>query len=118
MTLLSFTDHASEKIHHLTSEAGSDIQFVRIFAQGGGCSGLEYGFKFAEETLQTDSQIHLPTTDQVSIVVDSFSLMYIKGTHIDYVKDVNGERFIFDNPNAMTTCGCGSSFAVQDEAGD
>lgn len=115
MTLLTFTESASGKIDELTNETSPSMPFVRIFAQGGGCSGLEYGFKFADHHTETDSVIALPTTNSISIIVDTFSLHYIQGTHIDYVNDINGERFVFDNPNAMTTCGCGSSFATKDE---
>ena len=115
---LTFSETASKKIQSLIESNDDKIPYVRVFAQGGGCSGLEYGFEFSDEKTENDTLVPLPTTQEASIVVDCFSLAYIQGTFIDYLNDLSGERFVFNNPNAMTTCGCGSSFAVKEDKND
>ncbi len=112
--LLNITDSAASKIYELTEEEQDLDLKLRIFVQGGGCSGFEYGFSF-EKTANADD--FLITKSDIKILVDAMSMEYLKGAEIDYRKDLSGEQFIIrNNPNAKTTCGCGSSFSAKDEA--
>ena len=109
MNQLNFTDAAAEKINSLLQEEDNPDQALRVFIQGGGCSGFSYGFKF-EETIEEDD-----TTVEnlgVILVVDPMSMQYLFGAEIDYVEELMSSQFVIRNPNATTTCGCGSSFAA------
>lgn len=83
---------------------------LRTFVQGGGCSGFSYGFTFDEEKNEDDFEF--PLVDQWKVVIDSMSMQYLQGAEIDYKEDLHGSQFVIRNPNATTTCGCGSSFSV------
>ena len=82
---------------------------LRVFVKGGGCSGFQYGFQFEEKSEQDDLQFE---NEGVKLLVDSMSLQYLMGSEIDFIDDLMGSRFVVNNPNAATTCGCGSSFAL------
>ena len=83
---------------------------LRVFVSGGGCSGFQYGFTFDEE--QNDDDFEIALNDKWKMVVDAMSMQYLQGAEIDYKDDINGSQFVIKNPNAQTTCGCGSSFSV------
>jgi len=107
--MLTITESASKKIAEVLQEESTDNKLkVRVFVQGGGCSGMEYGFTFDED--QNDDDFLIKTGD-TSILVDSMSAQYLQGSEIDYIEDLNGSQFKIKNPNAQTTCGCGSSFS-------
>ena len=108
-TAIALTESAAAKIKQLMREAGNDPAMLRVFIQGGGCSGFEYGFEFAEQTNPDDTVIE---NAGVKVLIDPLSFQYLVGAAIDYVEDLRGARFIVSNPNATTTCGCGSSFAT------
>ena len=106
---LVFTDSAVAKVADLIAEEGNpDLKF-RVFVQGGGCSGFQYGFTFDEAVNEDDT---LVTKDNVTLLIDSMSFQYLVGAEIDYKEDINGSQFVIKNPNATTTCGCGSSFSA------
>ncbi|MCC7006649.1 MAG: iron-sulfur cluster insertion protein ErpA [Ottowia sp.] len=104
-----FTDSAANKVKQLISEEGNPALKLRVFVQGGGCSGFQYGFTFDEEVNEDDTTID---KSGVVLLVDSMSYQYLVGAEIDYKEDLNGAQFVIKNPNASTTCGCGSSFSV------
>ena len=104
-----FTDSAVEKVKSLIIEEGNPDLKLRVFVQGGGCSGFQYGFTFDEIMNEDDSKIQ---KDGVTLLVDSMSYQYLVGAEIDYKEDLDGAQFVIRNPNATTTCGCGSSFSV------
>jgi iron-sulfur cluster insertion protein len=104
-----FTDSAAEKVGALIAEEGNDNLKLRVYITGGGCSGFQYGFTFDEETNDDDTQIE---NGGVTVLIDSMSVGYLNGAEIDYKEDLNGAQFVIRNPNASTTCGCGSSFSV------
>lgn len=104
-----FTERAIEQIARLLEEEGNPDLFLRVYITGGGCAGFQYGFTFDEELLPDDTVIE---KGKVRIAVDALSLPYLKGAEIDFKDDIEGSRFVIRNPNARTTCGCGSSFAV------
>jgi len=106
---LVFTDSAADKVKQLIEEEGNPELKLRVFVQGGGCSGFQYGFTFDEETNDDDTTM---TKNGVSLLIDSMSYQYLVGAEIDYKEDINGAQFVIKNPNASTTCGCGSSFSV------
>lgn len=106
---LVFTDSAADKVKQLIEEEGNPELKLRVFVQGGGCSGFQYGFTFDEETNEDDT---IMTKNGVSLLIDSMSYQYLVGAEIDYKEDINGAQFVIKNPNASTTCGCGSSFSV------
>jgi len=106
---LVFTDSAADKVKQLIEEEGNPELKLRVFVQGGGCSGFQYGFTFDEETNEDDTTM---TKNGVSLLIDSMSFQYLVGAEIDYKEDINGAQFVIKNPNASTTCGCGSSFSV------
>ncbi len=108
-TALVFSDAAAEKVKSLIQEEGNDNLKLRVFVQGGGCSGFQYGFTFAEEVNEDDTTM---TKGDVTLLIDSMSYQYLMGAEIDYKEDLNGAQFVIKNPNATTTCGCGSSFSV------
>jgi iron-sulfur cluster insertion protein len=107
--MITLTDSAKSKIKELILEEGNPAIKLRVFVQGGGCSGMQYGFTFDEVANEDDFVL---AEDGVEILVDSASGMYLQGAKINYRDDLMGSSFVIDNPNAQTTCGCGSSFSV------
>lgn len=107
------TDKAAAKVWELIQEEGNFNLKLRAYVTGGGCSGFQYGFTFAEDIAEDDTVI-TKTVDggAVQLLVDSLSFQYLSGAEIDYKEDIEGEQFIIRNPNAKTTCGCGSSFSA------
>ena len=106
---LVFTDSAVAKVADLIAEECNPDLKLRVFVQGGGCSGFQYGFTFDEAVNEDDT---LVTKDNVTLLIDSMSFQYLVGAEIDYKEDINGSQFVIKNPNATTTCGCGSSFSA------
>lgn len=104
-----FTDSAAQKVGALIEEEGNDNLKLRVYISGGGCSGFQYGFTFDEEVNEDDTKVE---NDGVMVLIDSMSIQYLNGAEIDYKEDVAGSQFVIRNPNASTTCGCGSSFAT------
>jgi iron-sulfur cluster insertion protein len=108
-TPLDFTEAAAVKVRGLIEDEQNPELKLRVYISGGGCSGFSYGFTF-DETLNDDDTV--VTKDTVTLLVDSMSFQYLVGSKIDYLEDLQGARFVIENPNATTTCGCGSSFSV------
>ncbi len=107
---IQFTESAANKVKSLIEEEGNARLKLRVFVTGGGCSGFEYGFTFDEETAEDDTLIE---RNGVNLVVDPMSFQYLSGAEIDYEEGLQGSRFVVkNNPHAMTTCGCGSSFSI------
>ncbi|TYT26889.1 iron-sulfur cluster insertion protein ErpA [Luteimonas viscosa] len=106
---LEFTPAAAVKVRELIAEEGNPALKLRVYIQGGGCSGFQYGFEFDEQQADEDLAI---TTDGVTLVVDPLSLQYLMGASVDYAESLHGAQFTIRNPNAKSTCGCGSSFTV------
>ncbi len=106
---LVFTDAAASKVSELLSEEHNPDLKLRVYISGGGCSGFQYGFTFDETIEEGDSQVE---NQGVTLVVDPMSVQYLMGAEIDYKDDLEGAQFVIRNPNAVTTCGCGSSFSV------
>ena len=106
---LNFTPAAAAKVRELIQEEGSDTLALRVYIQGGGCSGFQYGFEFDEEQGEDDLAV---ATDGVTLLVDPLSLQYLMGASVDYVESLHGAQFTIRNPNAKSTCGCGSSFTT------
>ncbi len=106
---LVFTDSAANKVSELIKEENNDALKLRVFISGGGCSGFQYGFTFDENIEEGDSQIQ---NLGVTLLVDPMSIQYLMGAEIDYKEDLQGAQFVIRNPNAKTTCGCGSSFTA------
>lgn len=104
-----FTDAAANKVSELIEEEDNPELKLRVFISGGGCSGFQYGFTFDEKIEEGDCQV---TNQGVTLIVDPMSVQYLMGAEIDYKEDLQGAQFIIRNPNASTTCGCGSSFTV------
>ncbi len=104
-----FSDSAAKKVSELIAEEGNDNLKLRVYISGGGCSGFQYGFTFDEEVADDDTQV---ANAGVTVLVDSMSIQYLNGAEIDYKEDLSGAQFVIRNPNAATTCGCGSSFSV------
>ncbi|CAD6877819.1 Iron-sulfur cluster insertion protein ErpA [Methylomonas albis] len=104
-----FTDSAAQKVAGLIQEEGNDNLKLRVYISGGGCSGFQYGFTFDEDVNEDDTQI---VKDGVTVLIDSMSIQYLSGAEIDYKEDLSGAQFVIRNPNATTTCGCGSSFSA------
>lgn len=109
--MLTLTDSSVEKIKDLLSEENNPSLKLRVFVQGGGCSGMQYGFTFDEEQNEDDFTIE---KSGVTLLVDSMSMQYLNDAVVDYKDDIMGSSFTIKNPNAQTTCGCGSSFSVSD----
>jgi iron-sulfur cluster insertion protein len=107
--MIEITESAQAKIKDILSEENNPNLKLRTFVQGGGCSGFSYGFTFDEE--QNDDDFEFPL-GEVKMLVDAMSMQYLQGAVIDYVEDIMGSQFSIKNPNAQTTCGCGSSFSV------
>jgi iron-sulfur cluster insertion protein len=106
---LVFSDSAAAKVRQLIDEEGNPALKLRVFVQGGGCSGFQYGFTFDEEVNDDDTTMD---RDGVTLLIDAMSYQYLVGAEIDYKEDLEGAQFVIKNPNATTTCGCGSSFSV------
>ena len=107
--MITITESAKTKIQDLLLEEGNPDLFLRTFVQGGGCSGMSYGFTFDEIMNEDDFEIPL---DEFRVLVDAMSMQYLQGASIDYKEDLQGSEFKITNPNAQSTCGCGSSFSV------
>ena len=106
---IEFSDAAARKVKALVAEEENPNLKLRVYVTGGGCSGFQYGFTFDEKVNEGDTTID---KDQVTLVVDPMSLQYLVGGEVDYTEGLEGSRFLVINPNATTTCGCGSSFTV------
>ena len=104
-----FTDAAADKVKQLIDEEGNPELKLRVFVQGGGCSGLQYGFEFDEAVQDGDTCVE---NQGVKLLVDPMSVQYLTGAEIDYREGLEGAQFVIRNPNATTTCGCGSSFTA------
>lgn len=107
--VLGFTDSAALKVKELLSEEENPNQVLRVFVTGGGCSGFKYGFNFDEAAAEDDTAV---ANQGVTLVIDPMSLQYLEGAEVDYKDSAEGAQFVIRNPNATTTCGCGSSFSV------
>ena len=107
--LLVFTDAAASKVKDLIEEEKNDSLKLRVFVSGGGRSGFQYGFTFDENIQDGDTQVE---KNGVTLLVDPMSFQYLTGAEIDYKEDLEGSQFVIKNPNATTTCGCGSSFST------
>lgn len=108
-TPVVFTDAAADKVSELIAEEDNPALKLRVFISGGGCSGFQYGFTFDEQTEDGDAEVE---NRGVTLVIDPMSVQYLMGAEIDYKEDLQGAQFVIRNPNATTTCGCGSSFSV------
>ena len=106
---LNFTDAAAVKVGQLIEQEGNSELKLRVYISGGGCSGFQYGFTFDEAIEDGDTEIE---NCGVTLLIDPMSVQYLTGAEIDYKEDLSGAQFIIRNPNASTTCGCGSSFSV------
>jgi len=107
-----FTDSAAAKVAELIAEEGNPDLKLRVFVQGGGCSGFQYGFTFEEIANDDDTAM---TKNGVTLLIDAMSYQYLVGAEIDYKEDLQGAQFVIkNNPNVATTCGCGSSFSVDE----
>jgi len=103
------SDAAAARVKALIEEEKNPDLKLRVFVDGGGCSGFQYGFEFDENKTEDDTQIE---KDGVFMLVDSMSLQYLSGAEVDYLEGLEGSRFVINNPNAKATCGCGSSFSI------
>lgn len=106
---LVFSSSAAKRVGKLLQEEGNLELMLRVFITGGGCSGFQYGFTFDDRVEEDDTVVE---TEGVSLLVDPMSFQYLAGAEIDYKEDLQGAQFVIRNPNASTTCGCGSSFNV------
>ncbi len=104
-----FSESAAHKVAGLIQEEGNDSLKLRVYISGGGCSGFQYGFTFDEDVNEDDTVIE---RGGVTVLIDSMSIQYLQGAEIDFKEDVTGSQFVIRNPNAATTCGCGSSFSA------
>jgi iron-sulfur cluster insertion protein len=104
-----FTDSAADKVKTLIDEEGNPELKLRVFVTGGGCSGFQYGFTFDETINEDDTTMQ---KNGVTLLIDAMSYQYLVGAEIDYKEDLEGAQFVIKNPNATTTCGCGSSFSA------
>jgi iron-sulfur cluster insertion protein len=106
---LLFTDNAANKVKQLIEEEGNSELKLRVFVSGGGCSGFQYGFTFDEVANEDDTVMN---KNGVQLLIDPMSFQYLVGAEIDYTEGLEGSQFVIKNPNATTTCGCGSSFSA------
>ena len=106
---LLFTDSAANKVKELIQEEGNPELKLRVFVTGGGCSGFQYGFTFDEVANDDDTALE---KSGVTLLIDPMSFQYLVGAEIDYTEGLQGSQFVIKNPNATSTCGCGSSFSV------
>jgi iron-sulfur cluster insertion protein len=109
MSPFNFTDSAANKVKALIEEEGNPELKLRVFVTGGGCSGFQYGFTFDEVTNEDDM---IMEKNGVTLLVDPMSMQYMMGAEVDYTEGLEGAQFVIKNPNAVSTCGCGSSFSV------
>lgn len=107
--VMMFSDNAARKVKSLIEEEGNSNLKLRVYITGGGCAGFSYGFKFDENTKDDDTQVE---NHGVTLLVDPMSIQYLAGSEVDYSEGLQGSQFIVKNPNATTTCGCGSSFSI------
>ena len=105
----TLTERAARKVRDLIAEEENHALKLRVFMTGGGCSGFQYGFSFDEEAADDDTLIE---RDGVAMLVDPMSYPYLAGSEVDYSEGLEGSRFVINNPNAVTTCGCGASFSI------
>lgn len=116
MSNTSFTVNAADKVNSLRLEEENPNLHLRVYITGGGCSGFQYGFTFDEQIAEDDTIIEQHCSDGTSVVkvlIDPMSYPYLNQAEIDYVQNIQGEHFVIRNPNAKTTCGCGSSFSIE-----
>lgn len=106
---IAFTDAAARKVQELILEERNPELKLRVYISGGGCSGFQYGFTFDEERAEDDIAVE---NDGVTLLIDPLSFQYLMGATVDYSESLQGAQFVIRNPNATTTCGCGSSFSV------
>jgi iron-sulfur cluster insertion protein len=106
---LLFTESAANKVKALIEEEGNNDLKLRVFVTGGGCSGFQYGFTFDEAVSEDDTSME---KNGVTLLIDPMSLQYLGGAEIDYQEGIEGAQFVIKNPNATSTCGCGSSFSA------
>lgn len=106
---LLLTERAVAKVKSLAAEDNDAQLMLRVYVTGGGCSGFQYGFSFDESAAEDDTRVE---KDGVTMLVDPLSFQYLAGSEVDYKEGLEGSRFVINNPNATTTCGCGSSFSV------
>ena len=107
--MIEITENATIKITDILAEENNPKARIRVFLQGGGCSGMRYGFTFDEVMNEDDFEMPL---SQSKILIDAMSMQYLTGATVDYKEDIQGSQFVITNPNAQSTCGCGSSFSV------
>ena len=107
--IIQFTDAAATKVAELIRDEGNPALMLRVYVQGGGCSGMQYGFEFDEAVQEGDTQVEKLG---VKLLVDPMSFQYLAGAEVDYQEGLEGSRFVINNPNASTTCGCGQSFSI------
>lgn len=115
---IKFSVSAADRVAELLAEENNPNLNLRVSITGGGCSGFQYNFSFDEEIHEDDTVIAQQCSDNhssVNLIVDSMSYQYLSDAEIDYVRGIQGEQFVIRNPNAKTTCGCGSSFSMDDE---
>jgi len=108
-TSLNLTERAVTKVRDLIGEEGNSALKLRVYITGGGCSGFQYGFAFDENAAEDDTAVE---RDGVVVLVDPMSYQYLVGAEVDYTEGLEGSRFVVNNPNAATTCGCGASFSI------
>lgn len=106
---LQLTANAVAKVKSLVEEEDNAELKLRVYVTGGGCSGFQYGFSFEDEAAEDDTRVE---KDGVTVLVDPMSFQYLVGSEVDYKEGLEGSRFVINNPNAASTCGCGSSFSV------
>lgn len=106
---MRFTDSAARKVKSLIEEEGNENLKLRVYITGGGCAGFSYGFKFEEDVKEDDTRVE---NHGVTLVVDPMSIQYLAGSEVDYTEGLQGAQFVVKNPNATSTCGCGSSFSI------
>jgi iron-sulfur cluster assembly accessory protein len=109
VSTIAFTDRAAAKVRELREEEGNPALKLRVYITGGGCSGFSYGFTFDEKMNDDDTIVD---NQGVTLLVDAMSIQYLAGSEVDYEQGLMGSRFIVQNPNATSTCGCGSSFSI------
>jgi len=106
---INFTDSAAQRVGELIANDDRDGLMLRVFVQGGGCSGFQYGFQLDDSRNEDDLGVD---QSDVTMLVDALSFQYLQGSTVDYVDDLMGARFVVSNPNANSTCGCGASFGI------
>ena len=106
---VGLTDRAVAQLQHLIADEDNPEMKLRVYVTGGGCAGFQYGFSFDEQAAEDDTAIE---RDGVTVIIDPLSYQYLAGAEVDYVEGLEGARFVINNPNAETTCGCGSSFSI------